>query len=324
MVNRKALVVGIENYGENSLCGGSEEIDQIAELLEKNEDGSKNFDVEKRRNVLTKKDLRSQIRKCFDGNFEMALFYFSGHGYIDSQGGYLVAPDFNRDDPGVSLQDVLNIANQSRCLNRVIILDCCHAGFMGSLSTSGQNTSVINEGVTIMTSCTGDQDVSILDGCSVFSQFLIDALSGASADLTGHITIGGIYAFIDKALGLWGQRPVFKTNITQFSPLRVVKPQVDLNIIRKLSTYFEEPFEEFSLDPSFEMTNSPDDIHEVVEPYANQKNVSVFKDLQRLESIGLVRPVDEEHMYFAAMKSKACKLTSMGRQYWSLAKKGRI
>ena len=46
--------------------------------------------------------------------------------------------------------------------------------------------------------------------------------------------------------------------------------------------------------------------------------------LQKLEGIGLVVPVGEEHMYFAAMNSKACELTAVGKQYWRLVKEGRI
>ena len=37
--------------------------------------------------------------------------------------------------------------------------------------------------------------------------------------------------------------------------------------------------------------------------------MKVFKDLQKMEGVGLVVPVDEEHMYYAAMNSTACKLT---------------
>jgi len=36
--------------------------------------------------------------------------------------------------------------------------------------------------------------------------------------------------------------------------------------------------------------------------------------------VGLVVPVGAEHMYFAAMESKYCKLTALGYHYWHLAK----
>jgi hypothetical protein len=78
------------------------------------------------------------------------------------------------------------------------------------------------------------------------------------------------------------------------------------------------------LDPSYEDTNAKVIEHKVVEPYADPNNVSVFKDLQKLESIGLVVPVGEEHMYFAAMNSKSCRLTALGYHYWRLVKEKRI
>lgn len=123
---------------------------------------------------------------------------------------------------------------------------------------------------------------------------------------------------IDKALGPWEQRPVFKTNVTRFTSLRKVVPQVELSIIRKIDTYFSDEDTEFSLDPSFEPTNSNFVSHEIVQPYANPSNTKIFSDLQKLEGIGLVVPVGEEHMYYAAMKSKSCKLTYIGKQYWRL------
>ena len=54
------------------------------------------------------------------------------------------------------------------------------------------------------------------------------------------------------------------------------------------------------------------------------ENTAVFSDLQKLEGVGLVVPVGEEHMYYAAMNSKACELTAVGKQYWRLVKEGRI
>ena len=74
------------------------------------------------------------------------------------------------------------------------------------------------------------------------------------------------------------------------------------------------------VNPSFEPTNSPDVQHKVIKPYANPTNTRIFSDLQKLEGIGLVIPVGEEHMYFAAMNSKQCALTSVGKHYWRLVK----
>ena len=100
--------------------------------------------------------------------------------------------------------------------------------------------------------------------------------------------------------------------------MRKVIPQVDTSTIRKICAYFSDENTELAIDPSFEPTNSPSASHTVVQPYADPNNTKIFADLQKLESIGLVVPVGEEHMYFAAMHSKSCALTSVGKQYWRL------
>lgn len=321
---RKALLVGIDDYPNCPLHGCCNDAEAMKDLLERNGDGSPNFSIKLRENVKTKGELRKLVEDCFSGDEEIALFYFSGHGQIDSVGGYLVTPDYSNSDWGVSLQDVLAIANGSHCQNKIIILDSCHSGFAGSINTSGQNTAVINEGVTILTASLSNEVAVEVNGHGIFTSLLLDALAGGAADITGHITPGSVYAYIDKALGPWSQRPVFKTNVKRFVSLRDVIPQVDIAIIRKLCAYFPTESTELGLDPSFEPTNTLHVPHAVVEPYATPKNTQIFADLQKLEGIGLVVPIGEEHMYFAAMNSKACALTATGKHYWRLVHDCRI
>lgn len=321
---RKALVIGIDNYPDCPLHGCCNDAKAMSVLLANNENGDPNFEVKIKCNVKTKAEIRSLVEQCFSGDAEVALFYYSGHGYVDAVGGYLVTPDYTKYDYGLSLQDVLNIANRSKCKERIIILDSCNSGFMGNISTDEQNTAVINEGVTILTASRVDENSLEVDGHGLFTSLLIEALYGGAADITGHITVGGIYAFIDKALGSWGQRPVFKTNVTRFTSLREVQPQVEKKIIRKICDYFKNEDAQLELDPSFEPTNTKDVEHKIIEPCASEENTAIFSDLQKLESIGLVVPIGEEHMYFAAMKSKSCGLTTIGKQYWKLVKEKRI
>jgi hypothetical protein len=127
--------------------------------------------------------------------------------------------------------------------------------------------------------------------------------------LRGHITPGSIYAYVDQALGPWDQRPIFKTNVTRFTSLRTITPSVSHEKLRKLTEYFLTPNEEHKLDPSYEDTAGNDPV-----------KVPIFKDLQKSVSVGLVVPVGEEYMYFAAMNSKSCRLTALGFQYWRMVK----
>ena len=315
---KKALVVGIDQYPQCPLSGCCNDAEAISQLLSCNENKSPNFAVRLVKNIRTKAELRQLIEQCFFGDTDTALFYYSGHGHIDSVGGYLVTPDYSSYDYGVSLQDILTIANGSHCKDKIIILDSCYSGFMGSLNTNGQSTAVINEGVTILTASRSSETSVEINGHGLFTSLLLEALSGCAADITGHITPGGIYAYIDKALGPWEQRPVFKTNVTRFTSLRDVEPQVDIQTIRNICRYFVNEDAELPINPSYEPTNSPEVTHEVIEPYADPVKVQIFSDLQKLEGIGLVVPVGEQHMYFAAMKSKSCVLTAIGKQYWRL------
>ena len=150
-----------------------------------------------------------------------------------------------------------------------------------------------------------------MNGHGVFTNLLLDALHGGAADLRGHITPGSVYAYIDQALGPWDQRPVFKTNVTRFTSLRTISPQVPTEILRKIIEYFPSPEEQFALDPSYEDTNTDDVKHSVIAPLAKPENVAIFKHLQKFQSVGLVVPVDAEFMYFAAMNSTSCKLTAL-------------
>lgn len=321
---RKALVVGINNYPSCPLRGCVNDASAFASIIETNGDGSPNFDVKLITDVMTKSELKSLIIDLFSGDSDTSLFYFSGHGFINDIGGYIVTPDAKINDEGVSMDEILSIANDSKSKNKIIILDCCHSGALGSPKITGGRSCNISEGVSILTSSKNDETSLEINGHGLFTNLLLEALQGGAADLRGHITPGSVYSYIDQALGPWDQRPVFKTNITRFTSLRVVPPSVPLETLRKLIEYFPVPQSQFALDPSFEDTNTLNVTHKVIEPYAKTENVSIFKNLQKFQSVGLVVPVDADYMYFAAMNSKSCRLTALGYHYWKLIQNRRI
>lgn len=311
---KKALVVGIDDYPNSPLSGCVNDASALASLLEVNGDGSPNFGVKLETNVATKSELKALIVDLFEGESDTALLYFSGHGFLDSIGGYIVTPDYKKYDEGVSMDEILTIASSSKAKDKIIILDCCHSGAFGTPQISG-NTAQLVEGMVILTASRESESAVEVNGHGVFTNLLLDALQGGAADLTGHITPGSVYAFIDQALGPWDQRPVFKTNVTRFTSLRSINPQVPVPTLRKIVDYFPTPQEEYALDPSYEDTN---------EGVAKAENVTIFKDLQKFQSVGLVVPVGEDYMYYAAMNSKNCRLTALGYHYWRLVKEKRI
>lgn len=314
--HRKALVVGIDDYPFSPLKGCVSDSVQIARLLEKHGDQRPNFEVKRllsSEKPITKSLLKDAINLLFDDDPDIALLYFSGHGYLNSYGGYLVTTDFKKYDEGVSMSDILRLANNSKAKNKVVILDCCHSGSFAVPHIANSGFSELSDGLTVLTACRA-HEASIEEGKGVFSALLIDALEGQCADLTGNILPSSIYAYIDRALGIWQQRPAFKTNVSRFVSLREVTPPVSLSILRKITHYFASPNDEYPLTPKYEFTH----------PGAEETAVAIFKELQKFESIGFVLPVGEEHMYFAAINSKSCKLTTLGKQYWNLVKSGKI
>jgi hypothetical protein len=249
-----------------------------------------------------------------DGSNEIALLYFSGHGFINSIGGYIVTPDYKQYDEGISMDEILILTNNSRTKDRIVILDCCHSGAFGSPTLTGNQSAMIGEGVTILTA-TRDSEAAIeINGHGLFTSLLIDSLNGGAADLKGSITPGSVYAYIDRALGSWEQRPVFKTNVTRFTSLRTAAPPIELEKLRRINELFPDADRDFLLDKSYEDTEKGYD----------SAHVALFKILQKYERVGLVVPVGEEHMYYAAIHNKACRLSALGKHYWRLVRDHRV
>jgi len=320
-MSRKALIVGIDGYPTAKLSGSVNDAEAVAHLLRTNEDGSANFKVNLLKDVQKKSVLKGEIIKLFAAPSDIALFYFSGHGGIDPFGYHIVTPDAIQHDLGISMNQLLSIVNGSKANNKIIILDCCHAGGIDETAQMSKGISVyLCNGVTVLTSSRASELSMELNGQGVFTSLLVEALKGGSADLNGNITPGSIYAFIDKVLGPHEQRPVFKTNISAFISLRNVKPQVPYEVMQSLEVFFPGREDVFPLDPSFEDSNDPSIVHPVTSPYANAVNVEKFKQLQQLQSVGLVAPVDRPFMYYAAMDSTGCKLTTLGKHYWKMMK----
>lgn len=280
-------------------------------------DGTKNYDcnlITDDNKCITKGFLKTEIQSLFTGNSEDVVLYFSGHGFIDATGGYIVTPDFSKGDEGISMDLILDIANKSQCLNKTIILDCCHAGAFGSPSLTAGKICTIADGVTVLTASRSEESSMEYNGSGLFTSLLLESLNGFAADILGNITMANIYSYIDTALGAWGQRPIFNTNVSRFSPIKRVDPLININILKKIPTYFHTQDYHYPLNPTYELT----------EENHTEGHVKIFQELQKLQSVGLVTPCEEKFMYFAAINSKACKLTTLGQRYWKLIKDNRI
>lgn len=328
---RRALVVGIDDYPQTPLNGCVNDALAVASLLERHGDGSPNFSVQSITSDTTQVTcnlLHDKIEELFEGDADTALFYFAGHGLINfaTNAGYIVAQDGRRGAPGYSLAEMLGLANKAhpRIKSTVIVLDCCHAGFAGEVTgLTSNDISVIGNGVTILTACQRDGTAAEGNHHGLFTEILLDGLSGGSVDVLGRITPASVYSHIDQTLGPWEQRPIYKANVQTFVALRQVTPKVPPEVLRRLLDYFPDAAHIFPLDPSYE----PDRVN-VPEGYrhlpVDEDHARIFRELQLCNRHGLVAPVDADHMYYAAIHSTGCRLTALGAHYRKLATLGRI
>ena len=314
---RRALVVGIDEYTSAPLAGCVNDANSMASVLKRNDDESPNFDVK----VLTapptsisRSTLRQAVEALFKSPADIALFYFSGHGTENNLGGFMVTQDAQKYDEGVGLSDVLTLANNSPAREAVIMLDSCHSGAMGEIPALMNANVHIREGVSILTASRSSEYAVESGGVGLFTGLVVAALEGGAADNLGQVKLPSVYSYVDESLGSWDQRPLFKAHVSTLVPLRQARPRIDVSILRLLPQWFPSPDAVFDLDPSYEPDSLPSDVdHE-----------QIFGYLQKCRAAHLVEPVDEDHMYFAAMNSKGCALTPLGRHYWRLANEGRL
>lgn len=318
---RRALCVGVDNYPFGQLTGCVSDAERLASLLRKHQDNTPNFDCKTlvapnggATSIVTRAKLKQAIEQLFKDKADVALLHFSGHGTENNLGGYLVTQDAQNYDMGLSMADVLKMANDSKADEVVVLLDCCHSGNMGQIPAIDNNAAMLREGVSIIAASRGDQPSVEVGGGGLFTSLVLDALEGGGADLLGHVTIPAIYAKVEAALGAWDQRPLFKSHVSKVIDIRKCEPPISIEVLRDLPIIFPLPAEDFILSPEYEGTYQNSD----------PSKVAVFSKLQLLNRIHLVVPIQTSHMYDAAMQSTGCRLTAAGRYYWRLAKDGRL
>lgn len=323
---RKALVVGIDHYDQlDPLFGCVNDAHSVAGVIKQNSDGTVNFGVKlitasSSKDAVSRSVLKTAVTELFADPSEIALLYFAGHGHRETTGGYLCTSECTSGDDGLPLVDVLKLANESKAMNKVLLLDSCHSGVAGN-SPLTEDTAALASGLTILTASTEDQYANEENGKGVFTELLVDALNGGAGNLVGAVTPGSVYAHIDQSLGPWAQRPVFKTNVQSFVSLRSVQPPIALADLKRLVELFPDPGFVFQLDPTFEPERGMADDGV---PAPDPVNTAKFAVLQKYNRVNLLVPVDAPHMWHAAMYSKSCKLTVLGEHYRRLVESERI
>ena len=164
-MSKLALAVGINRYESDafedlSCCEADAEA--MYQLLSRHwgpgEDGfgPRNYSAKllssSGKTRISTEELRQKITTLMQhamGEGEV-LFYFSGHGVANDEGGFLVTQDATPENPGFPMKELLEAANRSGNASVVIILDCCHSGQIGNI-TDGEGFNRVSIGPNFYT-----------------------------------------------------------------------------------------------------------------------------------------------------------------------------
>ncbi|WP_444944112.1 caspase domain-containing protein [Microbulbifer sp. ZKSA006] len=325
MSGRKALVIGIDHYPSHPLHGCVNDAIEMSGELKRHGNGSVNFDVltlESGTQSVTTGAIREKLEQLLHGNPAVAVFYFAGHGTVVNGEAYLCTVDGTQHAPGLPVSELTRmISNTSgKIQNCVVLLDCCFAGGVGNLININNSVAGLGKGVTILTACRENETAQEMNGHGLFTYLMLDALRGGAADILGRITPPSIYSHIDQSLGNWDQRPLYKSHVDSFLTLKEMPPKVELKTLQRLPYFFTTPADEYELTPAHEHTNGDGSPN----TEGDQTIKAEFRELQNCNRAGLVEPIGEQDMYWAAMNSKSCRLTALGAHYHRLAKNNRI
>lgn len=312
-MKRRALLVGINNY-ENvpPLQCCVDDAMALDELLAENDDGSPNYScrlMTSDSDKVTEKDLREAVTELLlDFRGGDVLFYFSGHGVAadEGEGARLLAQESSTEG-GYPMSELLQAANESEVESVLLILDCCHSGSIGNgAGDKDYNQVTLSEGVTILAASTAKQRSQEGVENSLFTELLMDALRGGAADVLGRVSAASVYAYVEQALGVWQQRPMYKSHARELAPVRICEPAVPRKELRKMVKVFKAPFLRIKMDPSFE--------HTVAD--ATPEHVAQFNLFKLLRNARLLNTTDGKDLYYAALESGSVELTPLGRFYW--------
>jgi uncharacterized caspase-like protein len=285
--------------------------------LARHDDGSPNFDCQVRTDPadVSADRLRADLERLLRPGADIALLYYAGHGVQRNNDLALATSDGTPYSPGVSMSEVMGAIADATVLREVIIiLDCCFSGAAGGVPHLSTDVAALRPGISILTAARADQVAVEDQQRGLFSTMLCGALAGGAADVLGGVSVSGVFAYLSECFGPWEQRPTLKANIDRVHDLRRCAPSVPPHELRRLPELFPTPEYELALDPSYEPDSEP----------AHPRHEEDFALLQRARSAKLVEPVGSDHLYFAAMQSRSCRLTPLGRHYRLIAERARL
>ena len=124
---RRALIIGIDDYDiVHKLNASVTDALAMKEVLARHENGEPNYACQIVTSPgppkITRAFLRNKWNELFQNFDGDGLFYFAGHGTPTETGGYIVTQEGTPEDPGLTMNDLIILANQSKARSILLIL----------------------------------------------------------------------------------------------------------------------------------------------------------------------------------------------------------
>jgi formylglycine-generating enzyme required for sulfatase activity len=214
-----AVVIGVNDYVDERISDLRCCVDD-AKLVAKTLSEKCGYPVE---NILTITDdqsrahlrplragLQQQVSAWlkFAGEEDTVMVFFSGHGFLDDRGqGFLATQDARMDYLGLTAlrtDELRDMLRQCKAGQKVLVLDCCHAGAEKDLSTDAPSSEELGSafrdarGLVTLASCGRDEKSREWDekGHGLFTYYLAEGLQGkADRDRDGIVTSDELYLY---------------------------------------------------------------------------------------------------------------------------------
>lgn len=239
----KALLVGVCEYTFNpSVCPLPLCSNDVAAVYQALIDGlnvsAGNILVSGSNGEITKDCLLSDLKSILGTTTDKdtLIVYFSGHG-----GNNCLAMS----DGLLNLQSLVDLIGQTPPQNKIIILDSCHSGSftVDNVKPLGVDETIgvlASQGYAVLASCSENQTSGFNRerGLSIYTTFLVDALTSHFLILKGKKSLESINEAIFHFAKLWNSRyplqsqhPIFRTSmggtvyfdVEEYTPYQVAK-----------------------------------------------------------------------------------------------------